>query len=52
MKVNKDYLKNELKRIGQKKLIEPREIVNAIDKCIKENFESGRIIRINGDEND
>lgn len=48
--MNKDYLKKELKRIGQDKLIKPDIIFKIIDKCIKENIDSGSIIRIEGED--
>ena len=47
-----NYLKNELTRIKQKKLIDKKMIAVTIDKCIKNNIESGSIIRIDGDENE
>lgn len=48
-KIDKDYLENELVRIGQKKLINPKTIVKVIDGCIKKEETSGTIIRIEGD---
>lgn len=50
--MNQDYLQSELKRINQKKLIEPDVIPKIIDKCIKDNVPSGSIIRIDGDINE
>lgn len=49
-KMDKNYLENELKRIGQKELINPNIIPKIIDKCISEKYESGSIIRIEGEE--
>ena len=39
-----EYLKDEMKRVNQKKLIEPREISERIIKVINDNIESGSII--------
>ena len=47
--MDSEYLKSELKRVGQEKLINPKTIGLVIDKCIKEKIESGSIIRIEGD---
>ena len=47
--MDKDYLEGELKRIGQDKLIDVEIIPKIIDKCIKDNIETGSIIRIEGD---
>lgn len=49
MAMNQDYLKAELKRVKQAKLIEPIEVPRAIHKAISDNRESGSIIRIEGD---
>ena len=48
--MNKDYLKEELKRIGQKELITASTIPRVIDELIKNDIETGSIIRIEGDE--
>ena len=48
--IAKDYLDSELKRIGQSKLISVTTIPKVIDDCIKNNIETGSIIRIEGDE--
>ena len=48
--MNPDYLKSELKRIKQDKLINEITIPKVIDKLIKEKVESGSIIRIEGDD--
>lgn len=47
--MDKNYLDSELKRIKQDKLISPKTIVTVIDNLIKDNTESGSIIRIEGD---
>ena len=50
--MNQDFLKEELKRIKQDKLINPKTIPIMIKKCIAENKKSGSIIRIDGDINE
>lgn len=50
--MNQDFLKEELKRIKQDKLINPKTIPIMIKKCIVENKKSGSIIRIDGDINE
>ena len=47
--MNQEYLKEELKRIKQDKLINPKTIPIVIKKCILDKTESGSIIRIDGD---
>ena len=42
--MNQDYLKEELKRIGQKKLIEPKSVAKKIISIIESNLKSGSII--------
>ena len=49
-KMDKNYLDSELKRIGQKKLIDVSTIPKIIDKIINSDIPSGSIIRIDGDE--
>lgn len=44
--MNNDYLQDELKRIGQSRLITIDEFVNAFDKIINSKFESGDTFRI------
>ena len=51
-KMDQEYLKEELKRIKQDKLIDPITIPKVIDKCINDNIKSGSIIRIDGDINE
>jgi len=50
--MDSNYLKSELERINQKKLINVGDIPKVIDRCIKDNNETGSIIRIEGDNND
>lgn len=50
--MNQEFLKSELKRIKQDKLINPKTIPIVIKKCIVDNIESGSIIRIDGDINE
>lgn len=45
----KGYLESELKRIGQKKLIDVSCIPKVIDECIKNNVLSGSIIMVEGE---
>ena len=42
--MNPDYLNEELNRIGQKKLIEPKEVSNKVIEIIENDIESGSII--------
>ena len=49
--MNEEYLNSELKRIKQDKLISEITIPKVIDDCIKNNVDTGSIIRIEGDEN-
>ena len=42
--MNQDYLKDELNRIGQKKLIEPKCIAEKVIKLIESDLKSGSII--------
>lgn len=44
--INKEYLENELKRIGQSRLITMNELVDAFDKILGNNIESGCVYRI------
>lgn len=44
--MNREYLLEELIRIGQSRLIKIEELVMGIDKIINSNYESGSIIRI------
>ena len=48
--MNQDYLKSELDRIGQKKLITKEKVVDKIiDTIMDQNIKSGSIIRIDGE---
>lgn len=42
--MNPEYLEEELNRIGQKKLIEPKEVSNKVIELINNDIESGSII--------
>ena len=42
--MNQDYLKEEMKRIGQKKLIKPEYVANKAIKLINSNIESGKVL--------
>lgn len=46
--MNQEYLEEELLRIGQKKLIEPKEVSNEVLKIIEDDIESGSIIVMEG----
>ncbi len=50
--MNQDYLKKEMERVGQKELIDPEEIPKKIDNLINNNTDSGKIIRIDGDNHE
>ena len=51
LEMNQEYLEQELKRIGQTRLIEPIEVAKKIIELIKNQQESGKIVRIDGDYN-
>ena len=42
--MNSDYLQEEMKRVGQKKLIEPKEVSRKVIEIIEDNIKSGSII--------
>lgn len=46
--MNQEYLKNELKRIGQYKLIEPNQVADKVIEIINSNIKSGSIIVMEG----
>ena len=48
--MDNNYLSCELKRIKQDKLITPNAIPKVMDSCIKNEVETGIIIRIEGDD--
>lgn len=51
--MNRDYLQSELKRIGQKELINVETVVNKIIHIIvNKNIKSGSVIRIEGNDNE
>lgn len=50
--MSKEYLEMEMKRVNQDKLINPVTIPKMIDKLIRENIETGSIVRIDGDINE
>ena len=49
MEMNPEYLENELKRVGQKKLINPSMISKTIYDLVISDVKTGEIIRIDGD---
>lgn len=52
LSMNKDYLENELKRIGQDKLLDQKEVAKKILEIYEnKNIKSGELIRIDGDMN-
>ena len=52
LSMNKDYLENELKRIGQDKLLDQKEVANKILEIYEnKDIKSGELIRIDGDIN-
>lgn len=42
--MNMDYLNEELKRIGQKQLIDPKEVAKKVIKLVESNLKSGSVI--------
>lgn len=46
--MNSEYLDEELKRIGQKKLIEPKEVSNKVLEIIENDIPSGSIVVMEG----
>ena len=47
-KMNKEYLKEEMTRIGQKKLIESKEVAYKVIKLIESDLESGSVVVMEG----
>ena len=45
---NFDYIKEEMNRVGQKKLIEPKEVSNKLIEIIENDIKSGSIIVMEG----
>ena len=50
--MNPEFLKNEMKRIGQAKLIEPDEISKVVLEILNGNKENGSLIILRGDNNE
>lgn len=46
--MNPEYLKAEMERIGQKQLIDPKEVANKVIKLIESDLESGSIVVMEG----
>ncbi|MBQ2946947.1 MAG: SDR family oxidoreductase [Bacilli bacterium] len=46
--MNKEYLKEEMTRIGQKKLIESKEVAYKVIKLIESDLESGSVVVMEG----
>jgi len=46
--MNQDYLKEEMNRVGQEKLIDPKEVSKKIIEVIENDIESGSIIVLEG----
>ena len=42
--MNPDYLKEEMERIGQKNLIDPKDVAKKVMNLIESDIESGSII--------
>ena len=49
LSINQDYLNYEMKRTGQKRLIDLKEINEQIEKILNLEYENGSIVRIDGD---
>ena len=48
IEANIDYIKEEMNRVGQKKLIEPKEVSNKLIEIIEKDIPSGSIIVMEG----
>lgn len=46
--MNQDYLKEEMNRVGQKKLIEPKEVSQKLIEIIESDIKSGSVIVMEG----
>ena len=46
--MNPEYLKEELERIGQKELIDPKEVAKKVLKVIESNLKSGSVVVMEG----
>ena len=49
--IDQYYLNEEMKRTNQKRLVEINEIISEVEKILENKYESGSIIRIEGDDN-
>lgn len=47
--INQDYLFSEMKRTGQKRLVTFSEVTNALKDILESKYETGAMIRIDGD---
>lgn len=47
--MNPDFLENELKRVGQKELIEPEEVAKEVLRLLDKKEKSGTIVEMRGD---
>lgn len=52
LEMNPIFLRKELKRIGQEKLISPKEVAVKLIELARNELPSGSIVRINGGNND
>ena len=50
MEMNPDFLNSELKRVGQKELIDNETVIKHLERLINDNFESGYIERVDSNE--
>lgn len=50
--INQDYLNDEMKRTNQIRLVEINEIIDEIENILKNKYDSGSIIRIDGDKDE
>jgi len=50
--INQDYLSSEMLRTKQKRLVELKEITSYIKRILNNEYQTGSIIRIDGEEND
>lgn len=42
--MNQEYLKKEMNRVGQKELIDPKQVANEVIKLINSNIENGKVL--------
>ena len=50
VEMNPDFLNSELKRVGQKELIDNETVIKHLERLINDNFESGYIERVDSNE--